>query len=80
MKFDFFNLIFFFNFGYLFSKNHISRLSTDYTYKLVVNDCKISDFSPRHHKFTFQRLIKKFFIGDYAQILTTLPVGTRHAE
>jgi hypothetical protein len=35
----------------------------------------MTGFSPRHLQFTFQRrLIKKFFIGDYAQILTTLPV------
>jgi hypothetical protein len=26
-----------------------------------------------HYTFTFQRLIKRFFIGDYAQILTPRP-------
>jgi hypothetical protein len=40
----------------------------------MVSDSKRSEFSPRQLEFIFQRLMKKFFMGDYAQILTTLPV------
>jgi hypothetical protein len=52
-----------------FIKSYLS-LSTDYTYKFLANDSKRSEFSPKHLQFTFQPSIKKFFIGDYAQILT----------
>jgi hypothetical protein len=40
----------------------------------LVNDSKRSEFSPRHLKLTFQRLLKKVFIGDYACILALTDV------
>jgi hypothetical protein len=42
---------------------HCYSLSTDYTYSQLVNDSKRSEFSPRHLKFTFQRLIKSCFLA-----------------
>jgi hypothetical protein len=45
-----------------FKKSYLS-LSTDYTYKFLVNDIKRSEFSPRHLKFIFQRLIKKILMA-----------------